>query len=105
MKYYRAPLDRRDSRIDSISPLISIRWDIDSYDWSNRDEEKLYELLMDLDAKDALDTQIVIMHDCYPETVDAVNRVIKELAGKGYQFLNMTEYLELIGFDFNKKAY
>ena len=105
MKYYRAPLDRRDARIDRISPLMSIRWDVDSYDWSNRDEEKLYELLMDLDAKDALDRQIVIMHDCYPETVDAVNRVIKELAGKGYQFLNISEYLELIGYDTNKAAY
>ena len=105
MKYYRAPLDRRDARIDRISPLMSIRWDIDSYDWSNRDSDKLYEIIMDRDKEDALDRQIVILHDAYSDTADIMDKIIKELAGKGYQFLNMTEYLELIDFDFNKKAY
>ena len=105
MKYYRATYDMRDERVDRISPLISIRWDIDSYDWLYRDGDFLYEYLMELESYDALDRQIVIMHDSYPETVDAANKAIKELAGKGYQFLNISEYLNLINFDFNKEAY
>ena len=105
MKYYRATYDIRDERIDRISPLISIRWDIDSYDWLYRDGDHLYNYLMELESYDALDRQIVIMHDYYPETVDAVNEVIKELAGKGYQFVNISEYLDLVGFDFNKEAF
>lgn len=106
MKYYRAPLGYRDSRIDEISPLISIRWDIDSYDWYYRDGDVLYNYLMtELEPVDALDRQIIILHDTFPETVDTMKIIIKELAGKGYQFLNISEYLNLINFDFNKDAY
>lgn len=105
MKYYRAPLDIRDERVNRISPLMSIRWDIDSFDWLYRDGDYLYNYIMQLDANNMLDRQIIIIHDCYPESVDATNKAIVELVDKGYQFVNITEFLNLINFDFSRGSY
>ena len=105
MKFYRPPYGIRNETIDAISPLTAVLWDIDAEDWLYRDEEHLYNYLMELDEEGKLNRRIVIMHDAYSESVDAAVRAIKELAGKGYQFVNLSEFFDLIDFDYSKKYY
>lgn len=74
-------------------PLIM--WNVDSLDWKNRDATKDYDSVM----SSVSDGCIILMHDLYPATADAVAKFVPELAAKGYKFVTVSEMLEARGVD------
>lgn len=64
-----------------------ILWSIDTEDWKNRDSAKIYSNVL----RDARDGGIVLMHDIYKSTADAVEAVIPKLIENGYQVVNVAE--------------
>lgn len=105
MQFYRPPFGFRNSRVDEISPLIAVKWDIDLEDWKYRDSEHLYNRLMELDQNDEINNNLISIHDCYDDSADGICKAIKELADKGYQFITVSEYFDLIDFDYNREYY
>lgn len=105
MQFYRPPFGFRDSRVDSISPLIAVKWDIDSEDWKYRDSEHLYNKLMELDQEDLINNNLISIQDSFDDSAEGTVKAIKELANKGYQFITVSEYFDLIDFDYNRKYY
>lgn len=105
MQFYRPPFGFRDNRVDSISPLIAVKWDIDSEDWKYRDSECLYNKLMELDANDEINNNLITIQDSFADSAEGTVKAIKELVKKGYQFITVSEYFDLIDFDYNRKYY
>lgn len=105
MQFYRPPFGFRDSRVDKISPLIAVKWDIDLEDWKYRDADHLYDRLMELDANDEINNNLLTIHDSYDDSAEGIVRAIKVLAEKGYQYITVSEYFDLIDFDYNREYY
>ncbi|MBR3808102.1 MAG: hypothetical protein IKJ15_07005, partial [Lachnospiraceae bacterium] len=58
-------------------------------DWKHKDADKVYDAIM----KDVKDGDIILCHDLYESTVDAMERVIPELLEQGYQLVTVSELL------------
>ena len=59
------------------------RWSVDTEDWKTRDADAVYEAVMD----NVQDGDIVLMHEIYDSTADAVERIVPELTEQGYQLV------------------
>ena len=104
---YRAPYGEHKSKDTTNAPFISIEWDCDSEDWKSRDSEYIIDKVYDFEAKnkDELDGCIVLFHDTYPETVEAIKVLVPELIKKGYQFITVDEMLNVLKIDKNRAYY
>lgn len=69
--------------------MIVVNWSVDTLDWKTRDADATYRAIM----KGAEDGAIILCHDLYGETVDAMERVIPELTARGYRLVTVTELL------------
>lgn len=70
-------------------PLVN--WSVDTMDWQSRSADLVYRAIMD----GASDGAIILMHDIYPSTADAVARAIPELDKQGYRLVTVSELLAL----------
>lgn len=71
--------------------LKIILWDVDTKDWKLKSSNLIAERALN----SINDGDIVLMHDVYERTVEALKIIIPELKEKGYQFVTVSE-LELI---------
>ena len=62
-------------------------WSLDTEDWKYRDANKVYNAVM----KNVGDGDIILMHEIYSSTADAVERMVPELIKKGYQLVTCDE--------------
>lgn len=67
-----------------------IQWDIDPQDWETRDTTKIVEQTIE----NAHPGGIILLHDIYEETVDAVPRIIRELNAEGYVFVTIPQLFD-----------
>lgn len=65
-------------------PLIA--WNVDSEDWKSRNADTVYKR-----CKDISDGDIILMHDIYESTADAVEKLVPKLHKKGVQFVTVEE--------------
>lgn len=71
--------------------LTMILWTVDSLDWKNRNANAVYSAVMD-------DVEVgsnVLMHDIHPTTADALPGLLETLTNEGYQFVTVSQLLEL----------
>ncbi len=64
-------------------------WSVDTEDWKSKDAEQVYEEIME----NVYDGSIILMHDIYPSTVEAVKKAVPALIEEGYQIVTVTEML------------
>lgn len=64
-----------------------VLWSLDTEDWYTRDAAKTYDAVVG----QIRDGDIVLMHDLYPTTADAVERIVPELVRQGYQLVTVEE--------------
>ncbi len=74
--------------IDLDMPIIT--WSIDTRDWKDRDAQKVYDAVME----QVTDGSIILMHDLYESTAEAMKTVIPALIEQGYQLVTVSELLE-----------
>ncbi|MBE7078039.1 MAG: hypothetical protein E7377_05010 [Clostridiales bacterium] len=82
----RAPFGRTNELFKTIAEAPIIDWTIDTLDWTNVDAEKIVEQVM----KEKFSGGIVLMHDGYQGTVDALKRLLPALKAEGYQVVNVS---------------
>ena len=75
-----------------------ILWSIDPKDWLVRDSDIIYNNVM----KNACDGCIVLMHDTYPETIEAVKTLIPALNEKGYSVVSVSKLMEIKGYNYTE---
>ncbi|MBR5468117.1 MAG: polysaccharide deacetylase family protein [Firmicutes bacterium] len=73
--------------------ITMVNWSVDTLDWKNKDADKVYKHIM----QTAADGAIVLCHDLYPTTVDAMEKAIPALIAEGYQLVTVSQLLESDG--------
>lgn len=72
-----------------------IYWSVDTEDWRSRDAAAVQARV----RQDTYDGAIILMHDIYPSTVDAVAGAIDELRARGYEFVTVEEMAKARGVE------
>lgn len=70
-----------------------ILWSLDTLDWKTRNTKKIFREV----RKEVKDGDIILMHDIYITTADAVEKVVPWLQNKGYDILTVSELMERKG--------
>lgn len=74
-------------------PLIL--WSIDTLDWKSRNAKKVTDHVL----ANVKDGDIILMHDIYDSTAEAVKSLVPVLIDKGYQLVTVSELFEARGKD------
>lgn len=70
-------------------PLISCA--IDAGDWNNASTQEIIDKITDACADGSLDGKIVLMHETYETTAEAVEYLVPYLKDQGYQIVTVSE--------------
>jgi peptidoglycan/xylan/chitin deacetylase (PgdA/CDA1 family) len=70
-----------------------IKWSIDPRDWESRDREKIVTAIL----KEVTPNSIILLHDIYPDSVDAALEIVDTLQKQGYWFVTVEELLYFNG--------
>lgn len=89
----RPPYGSIDDRVKGIYPMKNILWNVDSEDWKSKNVDMIFEEIM----KSTDDGDIVLLHDLYETSVDGALRSIDELSKMGYEFVTVSELLQIKG--------
>ena len=73
----------------------NILWDEDSLDWDSRNAESIKSAIYSLLEPGG----IILMHDIYPETLEAVSTLVPELIAQGYQLVNLQDLAASRGYE------
>lgn len=88
LKYLRPPYGSYNDHIKGLGYNI-ILWNIDPKDWLTRDSKKIYNSVLN----NACDGCIVLMHDIYPETIEAVKMLIPTLNEMNYEAVSISNLI------------
>jgi len=89
---FRPPYGYINKKVEKIAlklGLAIIIWSVDPKDWDSQDADAVYKAIMD----EVKDGDIVLSHDVYESTAEAMSRIIPELIEKGYQLVTVSELL------------
>ena len=98
----RPPYGNINSLMKENLDYIFVNWNIDPEDWRYRNVEHIYnEVLSKVE-----DGDIILMHDLYDTTIEAVQKLLPELYARGFQVVSVTELANLKGINLeSKKVY
>lgn len=65
-------------------------WSVDTEDWKSRNADAVARKLL----SEVSNGDIILMHDIYETTIDAVEKVMPELVKRGYQFVTVSELMQ-----------
>lgn len=85
--YNRPPYGNFNDVVTSSVNSPIILWSVDPRDWQNQDVNTIINIAMD----QVHDGAIILMHDIYPTSVDAVPTLIDALRNSGYEFATISE--------------
>ncbi|MGI6184585.1 MAG: polysaccharide deacetylase family protein [Candidatus Fimadaptatus sp.] len=91
----RPPYGSVNSTVKETVNEYIINWSVDTLDWKSRDADSVYSEIMNT----VQDGDIILMHDLYDSTAEAVSRVVPELVAQGYQLCTVDELFELKGIE------
>lgn len=87
--------------LDSIQVPV-ILWNLDTEDWESRNAQDVVDKVMN----EVKDGDIILMHDIYDSTAEAVELLVPMLKAKGYQILSVSEMAKYKGHELEiHKAY
>lgn len=65
-------------------------WTLDTEDWKSRDAKKVYKVV----TANVKDGDIILMHEIYDSTADAIEKLVPKLLSMGYQIVTCSELVE-----------
>lgn len=92
-KVMRPTYGSYNSKLKSQINMPMILWSIDTLDWKSKDANVIVTHVLD----NVKDGDIILMHDIYKSTADAVKILVPELISRGYQLVTVSELYELKG--------
>ncbi len=83
----RPPYGSVNSNVKLYAGAPFILWSVDTLDWKTRNKDKIVKEAL----KNPRDGDIMLMHDIYGTTAEAVKVIAKELDSRGYQLVTIDE--------------
>lgn len=91
----RPPYGKVDDNLRSWCGCPMVLWSVDPEDWYYQDPAREIESV----CSAACDGAIILLHDTFPETVEAALEIIDRLHQEGYYFVTVEELLRLNGVE------
>lgn len=91
--FFRPPYGAIDEHIVSLTKAPIIMWSVDPRDWENKNSVAISDHILNT----VQDGDIVLLHDLYDTTVQAVIDVIPKLIERGYQLVTVSEMAKARG--------
>lgn len=94
MTLFRPPYASINKDVENVSKDMGytmILWSGSSHDWSIKDANKVYRNTFQC----AADGAIILYHDIYDFTADAIERVVPDLISQGYQLVTISELIAM----------
>ncbi|MBQ1478369.1 MAG: polysaccharide deacetylase family protein [Erysipelotrichaceae bacterium] len=94
MTIYRSPYGSHNSSVSTSTGLRDVLWKVDSLDWSSRDASSIKEIVYaETDEND-----VVLFHELYQSTADAIADIVPYFVGKGYQLVTIDQLMEHLDY-------
>lgn len=93
LRLLRPPFGEMDNEVRYLARTLDmaiVRWNVDTLDWSSRDPDKIFANA----TTDIKNGDIILFHDIYDTTADAIERVVPELVAQGFQLVTVSELLQ-----------
>lgn len=87
MPYLRPPYGSYNTKIKENAGVPIVTWSLDTRDWESRDKDKIKEMVL----KNIQEGDIILFHDLYESTKDAVKELMPILKEQGYQAVSVGE--------------
>lgn len=87
MPYLRPPYGAYNDIIKAKAGVPIVTWSLDTRDWESRDKDKVIQMVID----NIKEGDIILFHDLYESTRDAVKELMPLLKEEGYQAVSVTE--------------
>lgn len=87
-KIYRPPYGDTDQRVRGLAgqeELAEILWSGSSQDWRTRDALKIIRTVMRVAKRNG----VILMHDVYPETIEAMPYILRMLHRRGFHLVTL----------------
>ena len=89
MEWFRAPYGCASDSLEQKTQMIWVTWDVDPLDWSCQNADQIVNHIV----KNVSENDIILMHDAYPSTVEATERIIVQLREMGYTFVTVEQLM------------
>lgn len=93
IKYVRPPYGSYNDFVRKVIDMPIITWDIDTNDWLYKDSDYISNHILE----NVNDGDIILMHDLYPDTVEAVKKVLPVLKERGFKVTTVSELAKIKG--------
>ena len=93
--YVRPPYGNINDNVRAAVNKPMILWSVDSEDWLSQNPESIIATSM----SEVHDGAVILMHDIYPTSVDAVPTLIDTLRKEGYEFATIKEITSIRGVE------
>lgn len=90
----RPPGGAVNGKVKKTVKVPMICWNVDSEDWKSRNTKKILQR-----CKSVSDGDIILMHDLYPTTAKAVEKLVPQLKKKGFQMVTIDELFYYKGIE------
>lgn len=90
----RPPGGNINDRMRKVIKVPMIYWSVDTQDWKSRNAKSVLK-----ECEVIRDGDIVLMHDLYPTTAQAIKKLVPKLVKEGYQLVTVDELLYYKGID------
>lgn len=98
LKLLRPPYGNVSNEMKENLNYVFVNWNLDTEDWRYRDKDHIYKTVME----NIQDGAIILMHDLYDSTIEAVEKILPELYTQGYQVVTVSELADLKGVTLEK---
>ena len=89
----RPPYGNASESVAAAVDMPMIQWDVDTLDWSTKDPANTLKVVQE----NVKPGSVVLMHDIYRQTADAVESMVPWLQENGYTLVTVTELFEAYG--------
>ena len=96
MKTFRPVQGEFDESVLNATDLPAILWDVDSEDWSLYEVDDIVNQVLKYDYETG---DIILFHDIYDESADALERVLPELIKRGCQIVTISDMMRFCNID------
>ncbi len=100
MTYTRPPYGSINEKVRNSLDTIFVNWSIDPEDWRYKDVEHIKNEIM----SHVSDGDIILLHDSYETSVEAVRQVLPLLYQDGYQVVSVSDLAKLKGRTLEKNT-